>query len=196
MVNFGVHHLPAPVAHQRQKSGGRSHHFLPLPVRRHDAPCEGDTRGVASLRFIAADAGNPCQTASNKAFRARPRPQQREKPSEREALWWSKACATWCATSVSHPLFVNGPPLRRHVLDPRRRKSSIIPAPAEAAVAFDGGPITFASPSLCGTAPLSPTSIPTTALPLPLLYCSSAADSSNRGIHLSVAVRPLTSRTT
>ena len=30
MVNFGVHHLPAPVAHQRLKSGGRSHHFLPL----------------------------------------------------------------------------------------------------------------------------------------------------------------------
>jgi len=32
---------PCPVAHQRRKNGGRSHHFLPLPVRRHDAPCEG-----------------------------------------------------------------------------------------------------------------------------------------------------------
>jgi len=49
-------------------------------------------------------------------------------PSEREALRWSKACAT----SVSHLLFVRGPPLRRHVLDPRRRKSSIISRPLEA----------------------------------------------------------------
>ena len=66
---------PCPVAHQRQKAGGRSLHFLPFPVRRRLA-----TRGHARRRpatGVAADAGNPCQPASNKAFQARPRPQQR-----------------------------------------------------------------------------------------------------------------------
>ena len=33
---------------------------------------------------MAADAGIPCQPASNKAFQARPRPQQRGAPSESE----------------------------------------------------------------------------------------------------------------
>ena len=33
---------------------------------------------------------------------------------------------------VSHPPFVRWPPIRRHVLDPRRRKSSIISRPFEA----------------------------------------------------------------
>ena len=32
---------------------------------------------------------------------------------------------------VRHPPFVSGPPLRRHVLDPRKRKSSIISRPSE-----------------------------------------------------------------
>ena len=36
------------------------------------------------------------------------------------------------ATSMRRPPFVRWPPLRRHVLDPRRRKSSIIPRPFEA----------------------------------------------------------------
>ena len=53
-------------------------------------------------------------------------------PSERGALGWLKGRATTCATSVDHPPFVSGPPLRRHVLDPRRRKSSIISRPLEA----------------------------------------------------------------
>ena len=51
-------------------------------------------QGAASLRFVAADAENPCQPASNKAFQERPRPRQRGAPSESEALWLSQACAT------------------------------------------------------------------------------------------------------
>ena len=58
---------------------------------------------------------------------------------------------------MRHPPLVSGPPIRRHVLDPRRRKSSIISRPLEADVfgptgghlhdeieaarAFDGVPI-------------------------------------------------------
>ena len=37
-----------------------------------------------------------------------------------------KGRATSCATYVRHPPFVSGPSIRRHVLDPRRRNSSII----------------------------------------------------------------------
>ena len=49
-------------------------------------------------------------------------------PSEREALWVLKACATY----VRHQAFVSGALIRRHRLDPRRRKVSTHPAPAEA----------------------------------------------------------------
>ena len=102
----------------------------PLPVRRHDASCERGTR-EAQPRFPLSQ--------PTRGIRANPLPIRLSRqgpdhsseglPSESAALWWSKACATWCATSVSHPLFVSGPPLRRHVLDPRRRKSSIISRP-------------------------------------------------------------------
>ena len=74
MVNFGVHHLPAPVAHQRQKSGSLSP-LPPPPGAAHRA-----RRGHASRRPAtvgAADAGNPCQPASNAGFRAQPGPQRR-----------------------------------------------------------------------------------------------------------------------
>ena len=47
---------------------------------------------------------------------------------------------------MRHPPFVTVSPIRGHGLDPQRRKSSIYPAPVEAAMAFDGGPITSASP--------------------------------------------------
>ena len=59
------------------------------------------------------------------------------------------------ATHVRHRGFFGGAFVRRHRLDPQRRKSSIDPAPAEAAVAFNGGPIT--SPSLPPVARLSST---------------------------------------
>ena len=65
MVNFGVHHLPCPVAHQRQKTGGRSLHHLPLPCGAADAPCEAGTRGAAPHRAL------PQRT---RGIRANPRP--------------------------------------------------------------------------------------------------------------------------
>ena len=56
----------------------------------------------------------------------------RTSPSESGALGLLKGRATTCATYVRHPPFVRWSPIRRHVLDPRRRKSSIIPRPLEA----------------------------------------------------------------
>ena len=56
----------------------------------------------------------------------------RASPSESGALGFLKGRATSCATYVRHSPFVSGPPIRRHVLDPRRRKSSMVPRPFEA----------------------------------------------------------------
>ena len=56
----------------------------------------------------------------------------RAAPSESGALGWLKGPATTCATYVRHPAFVSGACIRRHVLDPRKRKSSIIRRPLEA----------------------------------------------------------------
>ena len=53
----------------------------------------------------------------------------RASPSESGALGLLKGRATSCATYVRHPPFVRWSPIRRHVLDPRRRKSSIILRP-------------------------------------------------------------------
>ena len=69
--------FPAPVAHQRRKRGGRSLHQHPSRTARRYAGREGDTRGAASLRFFARDAGNPCCPASGAAFREYPKPQRR-----------------------------------------------------------------------------------------------------------------------
>ena len=41
---------------------------------------------------------------------------------------------TACTTGVRHPTLVRWPPIRRHRRDPRRQKTSIIPAPLEAGV--------------------------------------------------------------
>ena len=72
---------PSPVPHQRSKRGGRSlHHHPSRAVRR--ARREHASRHPATA--VSADARNPCQTASNKAFQARPRPQQRGLRSLRE----------------------------------------------------------------------------------------------------------------
>jgi len=53
MVNFGVHHLPCPVAHQRQKNRGRSLHFLPsraAPPTRRARPAHADPHPTALYR--------------------------------------------------------------------------------------------------------------------------------------------------
>ena len=69
--------LPSPAPHQRRKRGGRSLHQHPSRAARCCVGRVGDTRGAASLRFSAADAGNPCCPASDAAFRGTPTPQRR-----------------------------------------------------------------------------------------------------------------------
>ena len=99
------------------------------PVRRSVAPGEGgDAQGPASLRVPATDAGNPCCPASGAAFRGSPpTTTARAPPSERKALWVSKSCHP----SMSPPPSERVTPIRRHLLDPQRRKSSIIPRPLD-----------------------------------------------------------------
>ena len=52
----------------------------------------------------------------------------RAAPSDSTVLWLPNACTT----CVRHPTLVRWPPIRRHGLDPQRRKSSIDPAPIKA----------------------------------------------------------------
>ena len=87
---------PCPVAHQRQKPGGRSHHFLPLQARR--TVRRGDTPDAAPPRLSQPTRGiraNPCPI---RLSRQGPDHSSEGAPSEREALWWSIALAT----RVSH----------------------------------------------------------------------------------------------
>ena len=160
-MDFGVHHLPLPGGAPAPKIGGSLPPLPPPPVWRHDAPCEGvDTRCRRPTGLYPIGFGQSVQPASNAGFRAQPGPQRRgAAPSESGALGLLKGRATSCATYVRHPPFVSGPPIRRHVLDPRRRKSSIISRPLEAAMAFDAGPIT--------SAPLTSVA----EAPQPLAYC-------------------------
>ena len=58
----------------------------------------------------------------------------RASPSESGALGLLKGRATSCATYVRHPPFVRWSPIRRHVLDPGRRKLSTHSAPSEGGV--------------------------------------------------------------
>ena len=52
----------------------------------------------------------------------------KEPPSEREALWLSKVCTI----QVNNLVSVKYSPIQRHLLDPQRRKSSIMSRPLEA----------------------------------------------------------------
>ena len=56
----------------------------------------------------------------------------RASPSESGALGLLKGRTTSCATYARHPPSERVTPIRRHVLDPRRRKSSIMSRPLEA----------------------------------------------------------------
>ena len=134
VVDFGVHHLPLPGGAPAPKIGGSLPPIPPPPVWRHDAPCEGvDTRcrhrtglypiGLGQSAPTRVQCGFPGTTWTTTA---------RASPSESGALGLLKGRATTCATSVRHPPFVSGPPIRRHGRDPRRRKSSIISRPLEA----------------------------------------------------------------
>ena len=107
VVDFGVHHLPSPVAHQRQKSGGRSLHFIPLP-------CSATTR--RARRGRTRPAPHYALPQRTRAIRANPCPMripghnldhngEGGAPSESGALGLLKGRATTCATSMRHPPF-------------------------------------------------------------------------------------------
>ena len=75
--HFGRHLCPSPWRTSGQKGGVALTTSTPL-VRRAVALGEGgDTRGAASLRLSAADAGNPCRSASCAAFPGSSLPQRR-----------------------------------------------------------------------------------------------------------------------
>ena len=82
MVDFGVHHLPLPGGAPAPKIRGSLSPLPPPPGAAH-RPTRGHA-GRCPATVVAADAGNPCQPASHKAFQARPRPQRRGKCPLRE----------------------------------------------------------------------------------------------------------------
>ena len=109
-----------------QKRGVAPSTSTPL-VRRAVAPGgRGDTRGAASLRFVAWDAENPCYPSSHAAFRKSPEPQRRGvRPLRERRCGGQKHVTPQCHPPPSERVT----PIRRHLLDPQRRKSSIIPGP-------------------------------------------------------------------
>ena len=138
MDRFACHHFtPARWRTSGQKSGGRSLHFLPLPcgattcrARRGQRQARRRTTLVPQrIRGIRANplsnAGFPGTGLDHNGEGALPSDseaicscQNRAPPSE------PPRCATPRLKAVT--------PIRRHVLDPRRRKSSIISRPLEA----------------------------------------------------------------
>jgi hypothetical protein len=72
----GLPPVPAPVAHQRPKGWGRSHHQHPSRAARRCAGRRAGARGAAPLRLSAPEAGNPCCPASGAMFRESLKPQR------------------------------------------------------------------------------------------------------------------------
>ena len=124
-----------------QKAGGRSLHQHPSRA----APGEGGhaRRSLASLFRMGRGKSVLSRVLCGVSEKTRT-PTARAPPSEREALWLSKACAT----CVRHQVFFSGALIRRHRLDPQRRKLSIIPRSL-------GEPVSCSdsSPRLRGTGP-------------------------------------------
>ena len=85
-------------------------------------------RGAASQSCTATDAGHPLIPRPMRSFGEALTTAAKASPSEREALGLSNARAT----STRHPLFLSGASIRRRLLHPQRRKSSIIWRPLEA----------------------------------------------------------------
>ena len=84
---------PCPVAYQRQKTWGRSLHFLPLQVRRHGALREAaDTQCRRRTGLSPGALGQSVPTRVQCGFPGTAwTTTARTAPSEREALWWSQA---------------------------------------------------------------------------------------------------------
>ena len=143
----GFWRAPPPPARWRTsaKNRGVAPSTSSPPVWRHDAPCEGvDTRCRRRTGLYPIGFGQSVSTRVQCGFPGTAwTTTARASPSESGALGLLKGRATSCATYVRHPPFVSGPPIRRHVLDPRRRKSSIIPRPFEAG--FSCSPCTIFS---------------------------------------------------
>ena len=129
-MDRGVDHLTPSDGASAPKMGGSLSPLPPPPVRRHDAPCEAGRHRTALCRRRFGESlptrfqcGFPGTTWTTTA---------RTSPSERGALGLLKGRATSCATYARHPPSERWPPIRRHGLDPQRRKSSIISRPLEA----------------------------------------------------------------
>ena len=104
---------PCPVAHQRQKTRGRSLHFLALPARHHDAACEGvDTRCRCPTGLYPRGGGQSLSFRVQCGFLGTTwTTTARASPSESGALGLLKGRATSCATSMRRPPFVRWPPI-------------------------------------------------------------------------------------
>ena len=123
--------LCAPVNTRRCRTSGQKGGALPPPSPVScGAPGEAGTRG-AQLRYVCRRGrGESVPTRVQYGFPGKaPTTAARTGPSESGALGLLKSRATF----VRHQAFVSGALIRRHGLDPRRRKLSIHPAPAEAA---------------------------------------------------------------
>jgi len=92
------------------------------------APARRGHAGRRPATYVQANAGNRFQPASNKAFQATPRPQRQGLRPLREM----RVAVENMKRVGEHRQVVTVSPIRRHLLDPPRRKWSIQPAPAEA----------------------------------------------------------------
>ena len=122
--------LCPPPCRTSGQNGGVAPSTSSPPVRRHDAACEGvDTPCRRRTGLYPIGCGQSASTRVQCGFPGTTwTTTARASPSESGALALLKGRATY----VRHSPFVSGPPIRRHVLDPRRRKSSIVPRLFEA----------------------------------------------------------------
>ena len=119
---------PCPVPHQRSKRGGRSLHQHPSSAARWRAARGGTPGAQPRFAFSQRTLEMLVVPRPMRRFGEVPNHNGDGSPSEREALWWLKACATY----VRHQVIFSGALILRHRRDPQRRKSSIRPTPAEA----------------------------------------------------------------
>ncbi len=128
----------APPPPPRCRTSGKKQGVAPStsspPVWRHDPACEGvDTRCRRPTGLYPIGFGQSVPTRVQCGFPGTAwTTTARASPSESGALGLLNGRATTCATYARHPPFERVTPIRRHVLDPRRRKSSIMSRPLEA----------------------------------------------------------------
>ena len=121
---------PCPVPHQRSKTGGCSLHFLPLlcgvtPRRARRGQLKPAPRYALPQRIRGIRANSLPMRIPGHSL---------DHNGEGSALWERsvgvvKSVRHLMRHLMRHPPFVTVSPIRRHVLDPQRRKSSIDPRP-------------------------------------------------------------------